>query len=283
MVTFPAVNESATILADAVERVGSGLLLVVTGAGISLASGIPTFRGSDPDAVWSKDVMELGTYRYFRQDPVGSWRWYLERFDAVLKARPNAAHAALAALEEWQLARGGEFRLITQNIDTLHEGAGSKNLIKVHGCADRVRCAKRGCPNGSPRGSQDRSTVDLEAFRESPSLATLPRCPICGDFIRQHVLWFDEYYNEHIDYQFELAQTSIQQMELGLFVGTSFSVGITEMALQHGALWRLPMFAIDPSSAFRLPGLEILQARAEDLLPEVCRRLGISLPRLELS
>ena len=138
MVTFAAVKKAADILAEAMDRVSSELLLVITGAGISLASGIPTFRGSDKGAVWAKDVTELGTYRYFRQDPVGSWSWYLRRFDAVQGARPNPAHKALTAIEEWQLARGGEFRLITQNIDTLHEAAGSVNLIKVHGTADRV-------------------------------------------------------------------------------------------------------------------------------------------------
>ncbi len=277
MVTFATVKKAVDILAEALDRVSPELLLVLTGAGISAASGIPTFRGNDPDAIWAKDVTELGTYRYFRQDPVGSWQWYLQRFDAVLGAQPNPAHKALVAIEEWQLARGGEFRLITQNIDTLHEDSGSTNLIKVHGTADRVRCAKHGCPNGSPRGSLERSSVDLATFRDAPSLPKLPRCPICGDLLRQHVLWFDEYYNQHIDYQFELAQESIQQMGLGLFVGTSFSVGITEMALQSGSLWRIPMFAIDPSAAFRLPGLELLEARAEELLPEVCRRLGISL------
>ncbi|MCB1036550.1 MAG: RNA polymerase subunit sigma [Acidobacteria bacterium] len=271
-------KDAADILAEALDRVAPELLLVVTGAGISLASGIPTFRGSDPGAVWARDVTELGTYRYFRRDPVGSWRWYLERFDAVLGARPNAAHDALVALEGWQLSRGGEFQLITQNIDTLHEAAGSKNLIKVHGSADRVRCAKHGCPNASPRGSLGRSEVDLDSFRAEPNLANLPRCPICGDLLRQHVLWFDEYYNEHIDYQFDLAQKSIQQMGLGLFVGTSFSVGITEMALQSGTLWSIPMYAVDPSAAFRLPGLTLLSARAEELLPEVCRRLQIPLP-----
>ena len=71
-------------LSAAVEAVGPGKITVVTGAGVSLASGIPTFRGTDPDAVWKRDVTELGTYRYFREDPVGSWRWYTSRFDGVL-------------------------------------------------------------------------------------------------------------------------------------------------------------------------------------------------------
>jgi NAD-dependent deacetylase len=76
-------------LTTALEELDTGRLVIVTGAGISAASGIPTFRGTDPDAVWKKDITELGTYRYFRQDPVGSWRWYLERFRHVEGARPN--------------------------------------------------------------------------------------------------------------------------------------------------------------------------------------------------
>src|SRR5258707_15495786 len=92
-----------------------GLVLVVTGAGISLASGIPTFRGSDPDAVWARDVTELGTNRYFLEDPAGSWSWYLKRFGRLGQFVPNAAHHALAALERRQVAHGGELLVITQN------------------------------------------------------------------------------------------------------------------------------------------------------------------------
>jgi hypothetical protein len=128
-------------------------IVVTTGAGISLASGIPTFRGQDPGAVWKRDVTELGTFRYFREDPAGSWRWYMSRFDLVFAARPNAAHQALAALQTWQMGADGSFLLITQNIDTLHEQAGSLDLVKVHGSADRVRCAREGCLLGAPKGS----------------------------------------------------------------------------------------------------------------------------------
>src|SRR5438045_1769607 len=89
----------AAPLVDALCSRAARGLLVVTGAGVSVASGIPTFRGSDPGAVWKRDVIELGTRRYFEEDPAGSWRWYMERFDHALDAQPNAAHAALVALE----------------------------------------------------------------------------------------------------------------------------------------------------------------------------------------
>src|SRR4051812_32998470 len=100
-------------------RAERGILLVLTGAGVSLASGIPTFRGSDPNAIWKRDVAEMGTQRYFQRDPVGSWTWYAKRFEGALGARPNPAHLALAALERWQVGRGGDYLLVAQNIDTL--------------------------------------------------------------------------------------------------------------------------------------------------------------------
>ncbi len=266
-------------LERALEKLGRRFLVVVTGAGISLASGIPTFRGTDPGAVWKNDVLEMGTFRFFREDPVESWRWYLTRFDKVLHAKPNPAHLALAALERWQLARGGRFLLITQNVDTLHEDAGSRELVKVHGTADRVRCARRGCAHGSPWGSLPRADFDLEPFLEEPSLELLPRCPSCGDVLRQHVLWFDEYYGEHEDYQWERVQEAASDMETLLFVGTSFSVGVTELFLQRGLFGRVPMLSIDPSGEpAPYPGVEILAARAEELLPAVCDRLGAEMP-----
>jgi hypothetical protein len=100
-------NLTFTDLAQALR--GGGPIAVVTGAGVSLASGIPTFRGPDPGAVWTQDVTALGTHRYFREDPAGSWRWYLARFDGLADKVPNDAHLALAALERWQVGRGEAF------------------------------------------------------------------------------------------------------------------------------------------------------------------------------
>src|SRR4051794_19899120 len=121
-------SESARLLA-AIEA-AQGLILVLTGAGISVASGIPTFRGSDAGAIWAKDVTELATLRYFTSNPVGAWRWYRERFLRVLAALPNPAHHALVRLERWQASRRRDFLLVTQNIDPLHERAGSVRLAK---------------------------------------------------------------------------------------------------------------------------------------------------------
>jgi NAD-dependent deacetylase len=248
--------------------------LVVTGAGVSVASGIPTFRGNDAGAIWKRDVTELGTRRYFEEDPVGSWRWYLERFDRVAHARPNAAHAAIVALERWQTGRGAPFLLVTQNVDTLHEQAGSRAMVKVHGSADRVRCSRDGCALGAPHGSLPRSAIDLAAFRREPALAHLPRCPGCGALLRQHLLWFDETYDEHADYQIHRVIAAAEEAALVLFAGTSFSVGITDLLLDSA--WRngAAAFAVDPAPPPRAtPGVRHLRAAAEELLPAIVAAL----------
>jgi NAD-dependent deacetylase len=239
------------------------LLLVVTGAGISVASGIPTFRGTDPGAVWKNDVTTLGTFEFFLRDPVESWRWYLSRFDKVLAAEPNPAHRALAELEK----RRSRFLLVTQNVDPLHERAGSQELVKVHGSADRIRCARDGCANGAPSGSLPRDRFDLAAFLRNPSAETLPRCPACGTIMRQHVLWFDEYYHSHDDYQFARVQEAAREAERVLFIGTSFSVGVTDAILQAARSRGKRVMSIDPGASPPPQGVELLSAPSEEVLP----------------
>ncbi len=263
-------------LVEALQEIEDGLILVVTGAGVSVASGLATFRGTDPGAVWKRDVTELGTVGYFRRDPVGSWQWYLDRFDGLLDAKPNPAHRALVAIERWQRERGGRFLLVTQNIDTLHETAGSEQLIKVHGTADRARCSRDGCALGAPAGSISRARIDLAPFRRQPSGETLPKCPRCGSLLRQHVLWFDELYDGHQDYQWHRVQQELGAMRLALCIGTSFSVGVTELVLRSAAMRGVPVFSIDPAAggAPRHYGIQPLIGRAEELLPAVCAQLG---------
>lgn len=271
-------SDDAEALASLLRSSRRGSLLVVTGAGISLASGIPTFRGTDPGAVWTRDVTELGTRRYFEEDPVGSWRWYMARFDKALTAQPNPAHQALVALERWQADQGGgQFLLLTQNVDPLHERAGSVRLAKVHGSADKVRCSREGCRFGAPAGSLLRDDVDLESFRREPALERVPRCPdaSCGALLRQHVLWFDEAYHEHDDYQFHRVRQFLRELDLVVCVGTSFSVGITEMVLRAALYLGAPVVAVDPNGVPGVPErlLTCLRTPAEVLLPDVVARL----------
>ena len=248
--------------------------LVVTGAGISLASGIPTFRGTDEGAIWSRDVTTLGTLAYFEEDPVGSWRWYLSRFDGVLRAEPNPAHEALVALERASVARGDDFLLVTQNVDTLHERAGSRRLAKVHGSADRVRCARDGCEHGAPTGSLPGDAFDAERFLADPRRGTLTPCPSCGSLLRQHVLWFDELYQSHEDYRFEAVVRAALAADRVLFVGTSFSVGVTDVVLRAALARRAPVLAIDPGEAPLPRGVVRVRAKAEEVLPAAAAVAG---------
>jgi NAD-dependent deacetylase len=262
-------------LAEVLRGIGNSHLVVVTGAGISRASGIATYRGSDPDAVWRSSDVAMATVDYFRRDPVGQWLWYLQRFDSVRGARPNPAHQALVRLESWHEGRGGQFQLVTQNIDTLHEDAGSTRLIKVHGTSDRVRCSRPGCRYGAPEGSLTFPARQFEDFRRDPAPDRLPRCSDCGAPFRAHVLFFDEFYFEHSDYRFAEVEIAAEQADLLVFIGTSFSVGVTDLFLGQGSDRRIPMFSIDPTAERSTwPGLTALQAPAEELLPAVCELLA---------
>lgn len=273
-------SEAVRALVQTLSATAGSSLTVVTGAGVSRASGIPTFRGSEPEAVWRRDDIELATFAYFQRDPVGQWLWYLKRFDAVDGARPNPAHHALAALERWQLGRGGRFLLVTQNIDTLHEQAGSRELVKVHGSSDRLRCAQDGCMRGAPRGSLPRAEIDLDAFRRRPALARLPRCPDCGELLRAHVLFFDEYYQGHEDYEFDRVAAAAEKADCLLFVGTSFSVGVTDLFLRSALLRGVPALSIDPGGAPSPAGNRLIRLAepAEEILPQACAELGAPLP-----
>lgn len=260
-------------LRDAI-RAERGLVLVLTGAGISLASGISTFRGEDPGAIWKHDVMERATLRFFEQDPAASWLWYRQRFATILQAAPNPAHRALVTLEAWQRERGGEFLLVTQNIDTLHEKAGSTALVKVHGSADRCRCARRTCRVGA-RSSIPVEALDFAPFDRDPRVEHIPRCPECHALVRPHVLWFDELYDSHPDYEWRRTMEAAHRMRLLLCVGTSLSVGVTDFLQSAASSRGAPAFLLDPGARPPAAALETVHVRrkAEDVLPEVCDAL----------
>ncbi len=246
----------------------------LTGAGVSLASGVPTFRGTDPDAVWAREVTELGTRAYFERDPVGSWRFYLKRFEKLKDATPNPAHIALAAWERWQSEIHKErFLLVTQNVDCLHEQAGSRSLIKVHGSADQVRCSREGCKNGSPRGALARGLFDVAPFMADPAVERIPRCPQCGSLLRQHVLWFDEQYGEHQSYQIERVLHEAKSADLVVFVGTSFSVGVTDLVLTRALHRGAAIFSIDPGGLAPHRNLLVVREPAEVALPQLTAEL----------
>ena len=188
---------------------------VLTGAGISAESGVPTFRGDN--GLWKQYRSEdLATPAAFARDPKLVWEWYDWRRGKIAQAKPNAGHQALAELEK----RVPSFTLITQNVDGLHELAGSKNVLRLHGSIWNVRCT-----------SCDREVVD----RRVPLPEIPPRCE-CGGMLRPGVVWFGESLPSRI---WEAAGAAAQSAELFLLVGTSAVVypaaGLAQIAKSSGA------------------------------------------------
>jgi NAD-dependent deacetylase len=251
----------------------SGSTVVLTGAGVSLASGIPTFRGTDAGAIWASNIMARATLDHFQRDPVDSWLWYRQRHAQVLAAQPNPAHRALVDLDRWHTARGAACQLITQNIDLLHEAAGAPTLIKVHGSIDRARCVDASCE--ASLTTVPTAALEFAAFDARPDRATLPRCGRCDALMRPHVLWFDEHYGSHPDYRWADVLEACDAMRVIVAVGTSFSVGVTDLVAGEAARRSVPLFVIDPQGA-SIAGRGVIDVRekAEDVLPHVCAVIG---------
>jgi NAD-dependent deacetylase len=177
------------------------LIAVLTGAGISAESGIATFRDAQ-DGLWARfDPRELATPAAFARDPKRVWDWYAWRRERVAAARPNAGHYALAELER----RTSDFVLITQNVDGLHQRAGSRNVIELHGNIARVKCSREGTlvERWEQRGEE------------------VPRCPSCGALLRPDVVWFEELLPADA---LAAAQDAARRCSVLLVVGTSAEV-----------------------------------------------------------
>jgi NAD-dependent deacetylase len=187
-------------------------VVVLTGAGVSAESGVPTFRDA-LTGLWAKfDPRELATPSAFARNPKLVWDWYAQRRAQVSTVAPNAGHVALAELEQ----HVPHFLLITQTVDGLHARAGSRALVELHGNIARVRC------------SRDDSVVEHWA---SPSDALPPRCPACGSFLRPDVVWFEEMLPQGA---LERAQAAACDCDLMIVAGTSGEV-YPAAALPHYA------------------------------------------------
>ena len=175
-------------------------LAVLSGAGMSAESGVPTFRDAQT-GLWSRfDPMQLASPEGFRADPPLVWRWYAWRRGLVADARPNAGHLALAQAA----GRFESLRIVTQNVDGLHQRAGSREVIEVHGNILRSRCLGE-C------GVRYEHPQDLPAGEP-------PRCPGCGSWLRPDVVWFGEMLDPaHL----HAAEAAVTGAEVLLVVGTS--------------------------------------------------------------
>lgn len=216
-----------------------GSVVVLTGAGVSAESGIPTFRG--PEGFWTVGStvyhpQEMATRAAFRSMPDEVWRWYLYRLGMCRHAQPNPAHRALVDLDR---ALGDRFLLVTQNVDGLHLRAGSarERTYQIHGNVDFMRCAGRHdrelvpMPDGLPAVDQDAPLADDVRRRLV--------CPRCGGRTRPHVLWFDEFYDEEL-YRFESSLRAAAGCAVLVTAGTSGATNLPNQmvmaAMRAGAL-----------------------------------------------
>ena len=197
-----------------------GRITVLTGAGISAESGVPTFRG--PEGFWTVgsrvyQPQEMATLRMFRQAPRAVWQWYLYRLGACRQADPNPGHYALVEMEQ---LLPGRFTLVTQNVDNLHRraGQGANNTYEIHGNLHWVRCSEACSESLMPLPAPVSVKKKDEPISDDEWQAL--HCMKCGHLLRPHVLWFDESYNE-AHYRYESTLEAGRQSDLLLVVGTS--------------------------------------------------------------
>ncbi len=224
-------------------------ITVITGAGISKASGIPTFRGKD--GLWSKySPSELATYQAFTKNPKLVWQWYNYRRKIIKAAKPNAAHYAILELEK---IFKNNFTLITQNIDSLHRQAGNKNILELHGNIFETKCLI--C---------DKIYFD-DTIYEDDELP--PKCKFCGGKVRPNVVWFGENLDRNI---LDKAMEASAQCDVFLCIGTS---GVVQPAAS------LPKIASDirafvieiniEHSGVSIYSDEVIIEKVEEMLPKI--------------
>jgi NAD-dependent deacetylase len=219
-------------------------IVFVTGAGISQESGIPTFRGKD--GYWRKyDPMQLATIDAFYENPKLVWEWYEERRKNILAAQPNNGHLAIAAL-----ARHKEVVVLTQNIDGLHQRAGSKSVLELHGSIIRIKCTV--C---------DYHDDIATSFDSLP-----PKCK-CGNVLRPDVVWFGESLPEDVWIE---AIRHAQTCDIMIIVGTSLVVSpanhLPVYAKQNGAT----LIEVNPEKTVMSADMDLsLRETSANVLPHL--------------
>lgn len=233
---------------------------VMTGAGVSAESGIPTFRGKD--GLWNHHrAADLATPGAFARDPCLVWNFYAWRRKLLLKCRPNPAHHALARLEE----RIDDFWLITQNVDGLHRQAGSRNLIELHGDLWIDRCVRCGHAR----------RVESEWINQAPPETlddrTIPRCPECGALMRPGVVWFGEALPFEALLQLDHV---LPRCEVMLVVGTSGTVQPAASFVTDAARRGAFVAEVNPERSPLSEKVDlVLSGKAAGLLPRLLAKL----------
>lgn len=226
-------------------------IVILTGAGVSAASGLPTYRG--PGGLWeAADIARLVEARSLPGSLPGLWQLYSERRRIALAAKPNPAHLALA---EWQNARPDAVTLFTQNVDGLHQRAGSPSVTELHGSAFRTRCTNPRC--------------GLPPFPDTRSYGDVPPCPQCGSPLRPDVVLFGELLSEAVLRQ---AQTALSVCDLFLAAGTSGLVWPAAAFVQIAASAGASTVLVNLEPGEGADGFDkVYLGRAEEVLPGLLR------------
>ena len=231
-------------------------VVVITGAGISAESGVPTFRGED--GLWKNyRAEELATPWAFKKDPALVWQWYDWRRGIIGKAEPNPGHLTIVKMEKFY----PEFTLITQNVDGLHRKAGSENVIEIHGNLWRVRCIEEG------------KTFYLY---DVPLKEIPPRCS-CGALVRPDVVWFGESLDPRL---IQKAHAALTSCDLLFVIGTSGVVqpvaSFPSLAKQSGA--KIIEINIDTTPITALADIT-LRGKSGEILPTLFNNMGLEVPK----
>ncbi|PNK60155.1 SIR2 family NAD-dependent protein deacylase [Psychrobacter sp. FDAARGOS_221] len=204
--------------ADLISKADS--ICVLTGAGISAESGIPTFRDKQTGLWENYRAEDLASIDAFDRDPKMVWSWYQWRRNLVKDKQPNSAHHALHSIQEWAQQQGKTLALITQNVDDLHEQAGSE-VTHLHGHLWRNKCSECGAPYNE--------TID---YSEDGLLS----CPQCDGYIRPDIVWFGEMLPQD---EWRYAEYAVNDCDVFISIGTSSLVypaaGLLQVAKQQGA------------------------------------------------
>ncbi len=240
------------------------VITVLTGAGISAESGIPTFRGKD--GYWTSGSenytpQDFARYAYFKNHPIEVLEWYRKRQLQISKAKPNSGHYALVDIEHQTLSKNGSFLIITQNIDDLHRKAGSQNIAEIHGNIFKFRCSSL---YSSDNHHLKVFNLDLSQIDDVTSL----KCRTCSSFLRPNVLWFDETYDPRF-FEIHRAEQHFQQTNLFLVVGTTLQTTLPYLMVETAIKLNVPIIEVNPEPVLgNIPALTF-PSSAGEVLPKL--------------
>lgn len=212
---------------------GARRVCVLTGAGMSAESGVPTFRDVQV-GLWERfEPAELATPEAWAEDPWQVWAWYAWRADLVRRAQPNAGHRALA---QWQRHDGVEVSIVTQNVDDLHERGGAQVLAHLHGSLFALRCAECGRPSDADYPSVPEPVAHLEP----------PTCAHCEGAVRPGVVWFGEALPQE---EFVAGVEAAREADLVVVIGTSGLVHPAAVIPHLAGARGVPVLEINPAES----------------------------------